>query len=93
MSYLSLIVKQSHSRIYNSSLWILIPPTHVDGFIGNYPDMDKYVNKEPIQKLKEKGYSLNEVLQMYSNGSIDFEHENRFHKSIEILKKKKNYVI
>ena len=89
MSYLSPNCKIiSFPYIYNSSLWILIPPAHIDGYIGNYADMDKYINREPIEKLKVKGYSLDEVLQMYSKGLIDFDYENRFTKSIEILKKK-----
>ncbi len=78
----------SFPYIYNSSLWILVPPANGDGYIGNYADMDKYVNREPIEKLKVKGYSLDEVLQMYSKGEIDFDYKNRFNKSIEILKKK-----
>lgn len=89
MSYLSPNCKIiSFPYIYNSSLWILIPPAHVDGYIGNYADMDKYINREPIEKLKVKGYSLDEVLQMYSKGEIDFDYKNRFTKSIETLKKK-----
>jgi len=89
MSYLSPNCKIiSFPYIYNSSLWILIPPSDGDGYIGNYPDMDKYINREPIEKLKVKGYSLDEVLQMYSKGEIDFDYKNRFNKSIEILKKK-----
>ena len=89
MSYLSPNCKIiSFPYIYNSSLWILIPPANADGYIGNYVDMDKYINREPIEKLKVKGYSLDEVLQMYSKGEIDFDYKNRFNKSIEILKKK-----
>jgi len=89
MSYLSPNCKIiSFPYIYNSSLWILIPPATVDGYIGNYPDINKYINREPIEKLKVKGYSLDEVLQMYSKELIDFDYENRFIKSIEILKKK-----
>lgn len=80
--------KISFPYIYNSSLWTLIPPSNIDGYIGNYQDMDKYINREPIEKLKAKGYSIDEVLQMYSNGEIDFDYENRFNKSIKILKEK-----
>ena len=89
MSYLSPNCKiVSFPYIYNSSLWILLPPAHIDGYIGNYLDINKYINREPIEKLKTKGYSLDEVLEMYSNGLIDFDYENRFNKSIQILKKK-----
>lgn len=89
MSYLSPNCKIiSFPYIYNSSLWVLIPPANIDGYIGNYPDIDKYINREPIEKLKSKGYSLNEVIEMYSKGVINFDYENRFNNSIEILKKK-----
>ena len=92
MSYLSPNCKIiSFPYIYNSSLWILVPPAHVDGYIGNYLDINKYINRDPIEKLKIKGYSLDEVLQMYSKGLIDFDYENRFNKSIEILKKKEEF--
>ena len=80
--------KISFPYIYNSSLWVLIPPASIDGYIGEYSGMDKYINKEPIGKLKAQGYSLDVVLQKYSDGEIDFDYENRFTKSIEILKKK-----
>ena len=89
MSHLSPNCKViSFPYIYNSALWVLIPPANIDGYIGNYLDIDKYINRECIEKLKEKGYTLDEVLQMYSKGLIDFDYENRFNKSIEILKKK-----
>ena len=89
MSYLPSHCKTiSFPYIYNSSLWILIQPANIDGYIGNYSDMDKYINREPIENLKKQGYSLNDVLNMYSNGKIDFDYKNRFTKSIEILKKK-----
>jgi len=78
----------SFPYIYNSSLWVLIPPANIDGYIGGYSGMDKYINSEPIEKLKAQGHSLDVVLQKYSNGEIDFDYENRFTKSIEILKKK-----
>ena len=89
MSYLSPECKTiSFPYIYNSSLWGLIIPSNQDGYVGGYPDIDKYINREPIEKLKVKGYSLNEVLQMYFKGEINFEYEERFNKSIEILKEK-----
>ena len=89
MSYLSSNCKIiSFPYIYNSSLWILIPPSHIDGYIGNYPDINKYINKEPIEKLKIMGYTLDEVLEMYSKNLIDFDYKNRFNKCIKILKEK-----
>jgi len=89
MSYLSPECKTiSFPYIYNSALWILIPPANIDGYIGNYPNIDKYVNRKPIEQLKSQGYSFNDVMQMYSNGVIDFDYENRFNQSIEILREK-----
>ena len=53
MSYLSPNCKIiSFPYIYNSSLWILVPPAHVDGYIGNYLDINKYINRYPIEKLR-----------------------------------------
>ena len=89
MSYLSPKCKTiSFPYIYNSALWCLIPPANIDGYVGEYPDIDKYVNREPIQQLKSHGYSLNDVLRMYSNNEINFDYENRFEKCIEILRDK-----
>lgn len=92
LSFLSInCIKISIPYIYNNSFWILIPPSHGDGFIGEYSDMNKYINKEPIIKLKQQGYSLDKVLEMYHNGNIDFDFENRFNNSINILKEKEKY--
>jgi hypothetical protein len=66
----------------------LVPPANIDGYIGGYSNIDKYINREPIEHLKSQGYSLNDVLRMFSNNEIDFDYENRFNKSIEILKTK-----
>jgi hypothetical protein len=89
MSYLSPKCKKiSFPYIYNSSLWILIPHAEIDRMIGNYGEAGKYINGEPIEKLKIKGHSLHEVLAMYSDGKINFDFENRFNKCIKILKEK-----
>tara|TARA_B110000208_G_C11775468_1_gene431866 strand:- start:1137 stop:1937 length:801 start_codon:yes stop_codon:yes gene_type:complete len=89
MSYLSPKCKKiSFPYIYNSALWILIPPSLSDSMIGNYGEAGKYINSEPIETLKIKGHSLDEVLEMYSNGKINFDFENRFNKCIKILKDK-----
>jgi hypothetical protein len=89
MSYLSPNCKViSFPYIYNSALWVLIPPANIDGYVGGFSNMDKYVNREPIEKLKSQGYSLNDVIAMYSNNEIDFDYENRFEKCIEILRDK-----
>jgi hypothetical protein len=89
LSHLSSTCKLiSFPYIYNSALWCLIPPANIDGYIGEYPNIDKYVNREPIEKLKLQGYTLDEVLRMYSNNEIDFDYENRFENCINILKNK-----
>jgi hypothetical protein len=89
LSYLSPKCKMiSFPYIYNSALWCIVPPAKIDGYIGGYSDIDKYINREPIEKLKSQGYTLNDVLRMYSNNEIDFDYENRFNKSINVLKNK-----
>lgn len=80
--------KISMPYIYNNAFWILIPPSHGDAYIGEYGNMNKYINAEPILKLKNEGKSLREVLYMYNNNMIDFDFENRFNKSLNILKEK-----
>lgn len=80
--------KISFPYIYNSALWVLIEPAHIDGFVADYPDINKYINREPIEKLKKEGLTLNEVINMYNNGNIDFEYESRMNKSIKVLKEK-----
>jgi len=42
----------------------------------------------PIDKLVKKNYTLDEILKMYDDGTIDFELESRREKSIQILKEK-----
>ena len=74
--------------IYNSALWLLLTPSIADGYVADYSDINKYINSEPIKKLKSKGFSINEVLQMYKTGEIDFEYKDRFSKSIDVLKEK-----
>ncbi len=91
MFYLSPKCKTiSFPYIYNSALWCLIPPANIDGYVGEYPDIDKYINRESIEQLKSQGYSLDDVLRMYSNNEIDFDYENRFDNSVKILKEKES---
>jgi len=88
MSYLPLNCKKiSVPYIFHSSLWVFALPAYGDIVGGRYSDFE-YIGRESIINLKANGYSLAEVLQLYSNGEIDFEYQNRFNKSIEILKKK-----
>jgi len=92
MSYLPSDCKKiSFPYIYNSALWVFIPPAAIDGLIGEYVEVDKYENPQPIQRLKKLGHSLDEVLSMYSRGEIDFDYHNRFNKSIGILKEKEKH--
>ena len=79
--------KISFPYIYNSAFWILIPPAEIDNCIGNYVN-HKYVNSKSIELLKQKGKSLNEVIQMYNEHLIDFNYKNRFDNDIKILQEK-----
>ena len=79
--------KISFPYIYNSAFWILIPPAEIDSFIGNYVNY-KYINSEPIEILKQKGKSLDEVIHMYNKNLIDFNYKNRFNNNIKILQEK-----
>ena len=47
-----------------------------------------YSNKEPILNLKRKGLTLDKILELYDTNKIDFLYENRFNRSINILKEK-----
>ena len=78
----------SFPYIYNSSLWCIVSPAIIDGYVGDYPDMNKYINSEPIEKLKEQGHTLDSVIDMFMSGKIDFNYEERFNKCMNILRKK-----
>ena len=80
--------KISFPYIYNSALWILIPPNDSDTNIGNISNVEKYTNSQPIEKLKAQGYLLDEIIEMYRSGNIDFNYQERFDNSIKILKEK-----
>ena len=47
-----------------------------------------YRNITPIIELKEKGFSLEEILELYNNNQIDFKYKERFDKTIRILQEK-----
>lgn len=74
-------IKIGYPFIYNSAFWCLLIPNNDNIYGGG-------VNIGPIKKLKDQGLSLNEVLQLYKNGQIDFEYQKRFDRCIEILKEK-----
>lgn len=89
MSYLHPKCKTiSFPYIYNSALWILIPPAIIDSNIGGYGKKSEYINSYSIDKFRLEGYSLEQILKLFSQNQIDFDYENRFNKSIETLKKK-----
>ena len=89
LSYLPEYCKKiSFPYIYNSALWILIPPADIDGLAGNYKGQGEYINKEPIIKLINQGYNLKTIIDKYKKGEIDFEYEARFIDSINILREK-----
>jgi hypothetical protein len=48
----------------------------------------KYVNIEPILNLKKQGFSLEKILDKYDKNEIDFNYQERFKKTINILKEK-----
>lgn len=73
--------------MFNSVLWILIPPAEGDGKIGEWGDTTKYVNHEPILKLKKCGYSLNDIISLYNDNSINFNIKNRVINYYDILQK------
>ena len=48
----------------------------------------KYINKEVIINMKNKGLSLNNILKLYDDNKINFKYEERKYKGINILKSK-----
>jgi len=89
MSYLKSSCKKiPFPYIYNSALWVLVPPTSADGLVGGYPYRDRYINSKPIKNLKKRGFSLRKVLRMYDRGNIDFEFGIRFQTCLNILKER-----
>tara|TARA_Y100000389_G_scaffold196763_1_gene230230 strand:+ start:8797 stop:9591 length:795 start_codon:yes stop_codon:yes gene_type:complete len=81
-------IKIAFPYIYNAALWPIIPPAIIDNFIGDYKHESNYINFEPIQKLKQKGYSIEKVIKLYNNNEIDFDYENRYKISLKLLKNK-----
>jgi len=83
-------IKISFPYIYNSSLWSIITPSIGDGVTGGglFKDVNKYINKECIEELKLNHKSLEEVIQMYNTGEINFNYEERLINNLLILKEK-----
>lgn len=82
--------KISFPYIYNSAMWPFVPEETVS-YINDI-DKDtrnkKYRDVESIQKLKEAGFSSDEIKEKYMNGEIDFEYQKRFNRCMSILKEK-----
>ena len=83
-------LKISFPYIYNSSLWCIITPSLGDGITGGgyFKDVNKYINKECIEKLKLNRFSLEQVIDMYHNDKINFNYEERLNNNLLILKEK-----
>jgi hypothetical protein len=91
LSYLNKnCIKISFPYIYNSSYWALISPEPGAGLTGggHENDINKYINKNIIEKLIDSGNTLPDIINKYKNNLIDFEYEKHFKKCIDILKKK-----
>lgn len=61
---------------------------------GEYDDNGNnvaYVNSEPIVLLKKQGKTMQDIRVLYYNNQIDFKYDERFNKSIELLKKNELY--
>jgi hypothetical protein len=76
--------------IFNSAMWPFVPD---DGNasvnkIDEYATHKKYRDVEPILKLKDAGYSTEEIKEKFMNGEIDFEYQKRYDKCMSILKEK-----
>jgi hypothetical protein len=82
--------KISFPYIFNSAMWPFVP----DEGASYINDIDKdtrnkkYRDVEPIQKLKDAGYSSDEIKEKFMNGEIDFEYQKRYDKCMSILKEK-----
>ena len=83
-------LKISFPYIYNSALWLFDPEilkkgtSNGDIIIGNY-NTDKNCS---IKKLKEQGHTIDDIINLYKKGNIDFNYKSRFENSIKILKEK-----
>lgn len=78
-SYLSPNCKKiSFPYIYNSAMWVFVP------------ENDTYKGMEPIIKLKREGHSVENIIDKFLKGEIDFEHEKRFNNCMSILREKES---
>lgn len=47
-----------------------------------------YINPEPIHELTRQGHTIDEVLDKFENGDIDFKHRERFNFCLDYLREK-----
>jgi hypothetical protein len=84
----------SFPYIYNDALVPLYIALRRDiPFNGEYATQGeniKYGNIDVIAKLKHSGHSLDTILKMYYENTIDFDYERRMDLSINILKEKED---
>ena len=83
-------LKISFPYIYNSSTWAIITPSPGDGITngGFFNDVNKYINREAIEKMKINNHSLDSIIKLFREKKIDFNYKNRFQNDLTILKKK-----
>jgi hypothetical protein len=68
---------------------ICIPSLYIDGIWPIYEEGGYYVGGEYILNLKiKKDYTLNEIIELYKNGLIDFNLKDRYNNCISYLKSK-----
>jgi hypothetical protein len=73
--------KITYPYVYLSSFWPIIQAGY---------DENRWFGNEVIDKLFDKGYSANDIIELYKNNKIDWEYTNRFKESINILKQKES---
>ena len=72
-------LKITYPYVYLSSFWPIIQAGY---------DENRWFGNEVIDKLFDKGYSSNDIVELYKNNQIDWDYINRFNESISILKQK-----
>lgn len=95
-------MKISFPYVYNSGLWILIPPRGVDWFESDYCDTGgnnldssypkNWINMNVITDLKSSGLSIDDILNMHSTGKIDWKSKSRFDQNIKELHRREKTI-
>jgi len=75
------------SLLKPSCIKICIPYMYIELW-PFYEEDGYYVGGEIIQNYKNQGYELNDILNLYDNGKLFFDLQNRFNNSIQYLKSK-----